>query len=432
MGLACLLHSDSLESEFMSHHSNTRFNVTGLLAALLAFSGQDALAQNAMDCGMNRGEKAKGEPIVLGAIVGKTGPDDFSASASAAAAYFKCVNDNGGIHGRPVDYVVVDDQWNPKKAAELVDFLIEKRKVIGMVGSSSYVDCSVNAKRYKSEGILVIAGVGVPRNCFHSSSFVPLNMGPRLSSTIAAMHTAKSAKTSKMICILPNIPNVGDWACGGVQAWGKKNGIAVQILAIDPANFSAKDVMKKASDSAPDVIVMNLPKGILLPMMAVAEQMDLGKSIRFVSSAPAYSTDVAKRLGDYWKGRFHVNLEFMPTNHPGSDSRNWIAVMDRYAQNTDSRDAFSQSGYLAAKLVTQVLLKMDPSKITRAGLTTALQNVKGFQSDILCKPFSVGSGPRHNANSSGPVAVFNGQGWDLLPGGCVSAADPELADIGKK
>ena len=413
----------------MPKNLRTKLKVAGFLAPLLACSAQTALAQSALDCGLNNGEKASGDPIVLGAIVGKTGPDDFSASASAAAAYFKCVNDNGGIHGRPVEYVVVDDQWNPKKAAELATYLIEKRKVLGMVGSSSFVECSANAKRYASNGILAIAGSGVPRDCFHSSGYVPLNIGPRLSSTIAAMHAAKAGKVSKMVCVIPNIPGLGDWACGGVQAWGKKNGISVQILTIDPANFSAKDVMTRAADGSPDVIVLNLSKGLLLPMMAVAQQMDLGKSIRFVSSAPAYSTDVAKRLGDYWKGRFHANLEFMPTNHTGADSRNWVAVMDRYAQNTDSRDAFSQSGYLAARLVTQVLLKSDAKNINRAGLTKALQNVKSFQSDILCKPFSVGAASRHNANSSGPMAQFNGQGWDLLQGGCVTAADPELADL---
>jgi branched-chain amino acid transport system substrate-binding protein len=80
-------------------------------------------------------------------------------------------------------------------------------------------------------------------------------------------------------------------------------------------------------------------------------------------------------------------------------------------------------------LVTQVLLKSDAKNINRAGLTKALQNVKSFQSDILCKPFSVGAASRHNANSSGPMAQFNGQGWDLLQGGCVTAADPELADL---
>ena len=54
---------------------------------LAGFSG--AWAQAGLDCGLNNGKPATGEPIPIGAVVGKTGPDDFSASGQAAAAYFK-------------------------------------------------------------------------------------------------------------------------------------------------------------------------------------------------------------------------------------------------------------------------------------------------------------------------------------------------------
>ena len=84
---------------------------------MAAMSGH-ASAQSGLQCGLSNGQKATGEPIPVGALVGQTGPDDFSASAAAAAAYFKCVNDDGGIRGRPVDHVVVDDQWKPKIAAK--------------------------------------------------------------------------------------------------------------------------------------------------------------------------------------------------------------------------------------------------------------------------------------------------------------------------
>ena len=82
---------------------------------MAAMSGH-ASAQSGLQCGLSNGQKTTVEPIPVGALVGQTGPDDFSASA--AAAYFKCVNDDGGIWGRPVDHVVVDDQWNPTIAAK--------------------------------------------------------------------------------------------------------------------------------------------------------------------------------------------------------------------------------------------------------------------------------------------------------------------------
>ena len=180
---------------------------------LAGFSG--AWAQAGLDCGLNNGKPATGEPIPIGAVVGKTGPDDFSASGQAAAAYFKCVNANGGINGRPVDYIVVDDQWNPETAAQVASKLVKDRKVVALAGSTSFVECGANAKMYADEGVMVIAGTGVPRECFNARNYVPVNAGPRVSATIAAMYAAQKYKSKKMVCIIPNIPSLGNWACEG-------------------------------------------------------------------------------------------------------------------------------------------------------------------------------------------------------------------------
>ncbi|MEP7098857.1 MAG: ABC transporter substrate-binding protein, partial [Burkholderiales bacterium] len=151
------------------------------LVAVAAAGGAFAQAK----CGLNSGKPAAGEAIPIGAVVGKTGPDDFSASAQAAAAYFKCVNANGGINGRPVEYIVADDQWNPETAAQVASKLVKDRKVVVLAGNTSFVECGANAKMYADEGVMVIAGTGVPRECFFAKNYVPINMGPRNSATVA-------------------------------------------------------------------------------------------------------------------------------------------------------------------------------------------------------------------------------------------------------
>src|SRR5262249_36569485 len=98
----------------MDFASARRFGLLGLMALFAAAASQPAAAEDKKLCGLGNGQKATGEPILVGSVVGRTGPDDFSAGARAAAAYFKCVNDNGGINGRPIEYVVEDDQWNPE------------------------------------------------------------------------------------------------------------------------------------------------------------------------------------------------------------------------------------------------------------------------------------------------------------------------------
>src|SRR5580700_12264826 len=186
---------------------------TGLASGLATVPGA---AADAPKCGLSNGKAATGQPIEIGAIVGKTGPADFSGSAQAAAAYFACVNSNGGINGRPIHYSIEDDQWNPETAAQVAAKLVNDTKVVGMVGNSSFVECAANAKFYETNNALVIAGVGVPRDCFHAKNIAPTNGGPRMSNIGAAQYMHDELKVKRLVCIVPNIPNVGDWVCDGI------------------------------------------------------------------------------------------------------------------------------------------------------------------------------------------------------------------------
>ena len=91
---------------------SVKLTLTGVLFAAVVpmLTPGAAVAAGSPKCGLNNGKAATGQPIEIGAIVGKTGPGDFSGSAQAAAAYFACVNANGGINGRPIHYSVEDDQ----------------------------------------------------------------------------------------------------------------------------------------------------------------------------------------------------------------------------------------------------------------------------------------------------------------------------------
>ena len=65
----------------------------------------------------------------------------------------------------------------------------------------------------------------------------------------------------------------------------------------------------------------------------------------------------------------------------------------------------------------------------RSKVSAALRQVKGFKSDILCHPYYVGDGARHNANTSGPIAQVSGNGFKVISNGCMTADEPELADV---
>jgi branched-chain amino acid transport system substrate-binding protein len=144
--------------------------------------------------------------------------------------------------------------------------------------------------------------------------------------------------------------------------------------------------------------------------------------------ASLYNPTFPPAISKAWDGKVWVDMELKSADATTPDTLNWRAVMDKYATPDLPRDTFSQAGYLAASVVTQTLLKMDPAKTDRASVTAALRGVKRFESDMFCAAWYIGDGPRHNPNHTGPLSLL--QGGKLVPiDTCIDSQDPELDDI---
>jgi len=394
-------------------------------ALLLASLGT---AHAAAQCGANTGKKATGEPIVIAALTGRTGPDDFSSSTRSAKAYFDCLNANGGIHGRPVQYLIEDDQWRPEMASQLAARLVNDRKAVLMVGNSSYVDCGANADFYKKAGILAIAGVGVPRECFFAEHIAPVNTGPRVSGAAATQHALQHLGAKSVVCIAPNVPNVGTWMCEGITQLGQRLGFTTKTLLADLNSADSTSLMLQAAALKPDAIVLGFSKGVTVPLLEAAEEQGLNESIQFLSTASAYELSVPAAIGPGWDGKFMVNMEFNELNAQTPDNLNWRAVMDEYGQRSDPRDSFSQAGYLAARIAEKALMSLKPDAMTRENINAALAGMK-FESDILCAPWYLAKGQtRHNANSTTRMSVSENGKWKVISK-CAASPDPELDDV---
>ena len=164
-------------------------------------------------CGLGNGKKARGAPIKLGGIDMLIPGVDFTTIGKVAKAYFDCVNDNGGINGRPIKYILYNEQLNPAQEAALARKLIESDKVVGIVGNTSFAECGVNWKYYKSKGYVVI-GAGVQAECFGTPPIAESNMGPRYSD-IGAAQALIRAGVKKIAIASPE--TISAYADGGVR-----------------------------------------------------------------------------------------------------------------------------------------------------------------------------------------------------------------------
>ena len=75
------------------------------------------------------------ETVTIGTHTPLTGPAaaGYSSISAAASAYFDYLNDNGGIHGRSIEYVVKDDAYNPATTQTVVRELVQEDEVLAVV-----------------------------------------------------------------------------------------------------------------------------------------------------------------------------------------------------------------------------------------------------------------------------------------------------------
>jgi len=367
-----------------------------------------------VDCGLNSGEAADGEPIPVGSIVGETGGADFSSGADAAAAYFRCVNANGGIDGRPIDYIVEDDQWDPEVAGQVATKLVEDDGVVALVGSGSFVEMAVNAQFYEDSGVLSIPAACAVRECFESANISSNNAGPLPSNNGIVQYAFDSLSSQDVSCIGLNIPSNGVWSCEAAIAVAADNGGSGKFIPLDPATPDCLGALLEATSGSADTVLTNLPAPLTFCILEAAQEQDLRDDFIWISPTPLYDTTSPAALGDYWDGVVYIQIELTPFDGTGPDNTNWQAVLAEYGSPDDRLDTFSQAGFLSAKILTDVLLSMDADSIDRAAVTDAVRAVSRYDSDLRCSPWYFGDGEVHQSNHSGQIAVVADGGFDIV------------------
>ena len=352
----------------------------------------------ASKCGLGNGQKASGEPIKLGAIATKQPGADFTQVPGMAKAYFDCVNDNGGINGRPVQYITETEQTNPQQVVSLVTKMWEDEKVLGFVGNMSFLDCPVNQQFYAKNNIYAIVA-GVSRECFEQPNVAPVNMGPNYSSLGAAQALVNQGAKS-LVALTGKVPGA-DYNNEGVLKLAKKLGIpGKSFLEPSPINDGAA-VALKAVEAAGDgggVVFANQGSEVL-KILQGAEQQGLIDKVKWGCATTCNDASLAKALGPAWNGKLAVNAELNLVDTNGPDMQLYRQVNEKYAPNIPL-GSLGQMGFLIARLATQALLDQPEKDYTQTTVNEAFRGIKPVKTDLLCKPWYFGTGDIHVPNNT--------------------------------
>ncbi len=361
-------------------------------------AGAGGNIQKSGECGMGTGQKATGDPIKIGAIVTKVPGIDFTWITGMVKAYFDCVNENGGINGRPIQYIAQEEQIDPQQIAALATKLVEQDKVLGLVGNTSIIDCSVNNAYYKAQGYFAIIA-GVDQACFTNPNFSAVNMGPYYSSLGGAQAAVRAGAKGKLVIVGPNQPGF-DLINSGVVDFAKAQGMQAKSDAEDtpindPAGL-AQRLVQEAGDGGG--VILDFTGPTVVPLLQAIEQQGLVDKVIWASSTPPNDPTVSAALGTAWNGKFLINAEFNVLDSGKPDQNHMNKIREKSRPDIPS-SSFAQMGYLAGRVATDALLSIK-GDITKESVNAAFKAVKNFKSDIWCKPWyfdsTVGSNVSNN------------------------------------
>jgi branched-chain amino acid transport system substrate-binding protein len=377
-------------------------------------------------CGLGNGKKASGNPIKLGNVTTKVPGIDFSTGPAAMEAYFKCVNENGGINGRPVQMLEENDNLKPEDAAAAAKKLIETDKVVAVVGGFSIIDCPVNADYYVKQGYNVIVA-GVPAQCFNSPAIAAFNMGPGYSALGAAQIMVEKGVKGNVVTLTNKTPTA-DYNNSLAAAYFKSKGITssdvqLDLPITDPATPIRAAIEKAGKGGG---VLLNFTPESALPLLKSAEQQGLMDNVIWGSSTPINDDSVAAALGSKWKEKININAELSQLQDPNAEMEIYRTVSKKYIPDIPLQ-AFTQMGFGIGRIIVKTLMDMPADKLDDPkAVNAAIKAIKNFKTGIICKPWYFGGLPGGNVpNNTDNNAVPDGNGKMKFDKTCFAIAEVE-------
>ncbi|HXZ74892.1 MAG TPA: ABC transporter substrate-binding protein [Streptosporangiaceae bacterium] len=380
-------------------------------------------------CGTKPGVKATGTPIPLGAIATNQPGTSFTDIPNMAAAYFDCVNANGGINGHPIKLYIETEQTNPAQIAADAHKLVQTDHVVGIVGNTSILECTINHSYWEKLGYFVIDS-GIAPECYSTPNSAAVNMGPRYSSD-GAVQYALSQHVSKVVFDQSNVPGTGYIAAGPAALAAAAHTPIVQLTENVPISDANSVAIKEVNDAGPNgAVILNFTPPEALVILQAAQKLGLEDHVKLWGCSTPCNTDfLAKALGPKWDHKLFVNAELTPPDVTSTPKMAlYKAILAQYGKSVSGGvGSFSQMGFAEAEIMVHALESVKGA-YTVVSVNAAIKAVSNFDTGMLCQGWTYGSFPMHIPNNVDYTTTpENGQ--MVTAQGCtpISSADPQIA-----
>jgi branched-chain amino acid transport system substrate-binding protein len=398
----------------------------GFTAAIVAMTVLTIGAASAAD--RKYGPGVTDTEIKLGQTVPYSGPASaFSSYGRTMTGYFQMINEAGGINGRKINLISLDNAFSPPKAIEQTRKLVEDDGVladVGTVGTTPNVAIQKYLNGAKVPHVFISAGgrrFADPQNFPWS---VPMYPGFEMEGRTFGQYILKHKPNAKIAVLYQNDDFGKDFLVGLKAALGDKVKVAAEASyeITEPAIDSQ---IVRLKDSGADVLLyFSTPKftaqGLRkvkeinwAPQQFLASPTNSVKTVLepagFENAQGILTTQFTKQAGDpAWAGDAEV--------------KEYSEFMKKYVPNDNPGDFVALSGYIIAQGIAQAI-KQCGDDLTRENLLKQATSMKGARFKMMLPGIQLNTTPQDYAPyESLRMAKFEGSSWKLIDEASTSAS----------
>ncbi len=385
--------------------------VAGLASLLVSGA---ALAQKKYDPG------ATDKEVKLGNINPYSGPASaYGAIGKSIAAYFNKVNDDGGINGRKINFISLDDGYNPAKTVEQTRKLVEQEEVLALFNPlgtppNSAIHRYMNQK--KVPHLFLATGAtkwGDPKNFPWTMGWQP---NYQSESQVLAQYLMETKPNAKIGILYQNDDYGKDYLKGFEDALGDKaKTMIVSKLTYEVSDPTIDSQMVSLKGSGADTFFnITTPK---FAAQAIKKAAEIGwKPVHLLNSVSSSVGSVLTPAGvQNSVGIITTSYIKDPTDPQFQKGKEWddfVAFMKKYMPTADMKDVNHVFGYTVAQGMAHV--------VKQAGDNLTHENImkQAASLDITLPMLLPGVNVKTSADDFYPIermqlAIFDGKTWVL-------------------
>ena len=356
--------------------------------------------------------------------IGQTMPYSGPASAygvigRAEAAYFKMINEQGGINGRKINFISLDDGYSPPKTVEQTRRLVEDEKV-AFIFNSLGTPPNAAIRQYLNDNKVPQLFVATGAAMFSDPAHFPWTMGwqpnYQTEAKIFGKHILKTKPDAKIAVLYQNDGFGKDYLMGLKDGLGADHaGMVIKEASYETSEPTVDSQIVTLQGSGADVLLIGAtPK---FAAQAIRKTFDVGWTpVRYMTDVSQSIASVMKPAGlDKSKGVITGVYGKDPTDARWKDDpgfKEYAAFIAKYMTPHDLIDSNAVYGFGLGATMMQVL-KQCGNDLSRANVMKQAASLKDLELPMLLPGIKINTSPDNfSPIRQEALASFNGESWE--------------------